>query len=59
MTADAYAPPRWPMRPGTINQWGGPPPLRFLLAGFPVAAAYAGRPTWAVSATGTPAAPPA
>ena len=32
------------MRPGTINQWGGPPPPRFLLTGFPIAAPQPGRP---------------
>jgi catechol 2,3-dioxygenase len=32
-----YRPRKWPMDPGTINQWGGPPPPRFLLAGCPVA----------------------
>ena len=35
-TMDDYQPRKWPLRPGTINQWGGPPPPRFLLAGFPV-----------------------
>jgi catechol 2,3-dioxygenase len=33
----AYQPRKWPLDPGTINQWGGPPPLKFLLAGFPIA----------------------
>jgi catechol 2,3-dioxygenase-like lactoylglutathione lyase family enzyme len=32
-----YQPRKWPLDPGTINQWGGPPPPRFLLAGCPVA----------------------
>ena len=57
MTADAYAARRWPMRPGTINQWGGPPPPRFLPTGFPIAATRAGRPTRAMATTGTPATP--
>jgi catechol 2,3-dioxygenase-like lactoylglutathione lyase family enzyme len=35
--SDGYEPRNWSMAPGTINQWGGPPPLRFLLAGFPIA----------------------
>jgi hypothetical protein len=33
---DGYEPKNWSMAPGTINQWGGPPPLRFLLTGFPI-----------------------
>jgi catechol 2,3-dioxygenase-like lactoylglutathione lyase family enzyme len=32
-----YQPRKWPIQPGTINQWGGPPPLKFILAGCPVA----------------------
>jgi catechol 2,3-dioxygenase-like lactoylglutathione lyase family enzyme len=32
-----YRAREWPAAPGTINQWGGPPPLRFLRAGFPIA----------------------
>lgn len=32
-----YRPRRWPIDPATINQWGGPPPPRFLLAGYPIA----------------------
>jgi catechol 2,3-dioxygenase-like lactoylglutathione lyase family enzyme len=32
-----YRAREWPAGPGTINQWGGPPPLRFLRAGFPIA----------------------
>jgi catechol-2,3-dioxygenase len=32
-----YRARRWPIDPGTINQWGGPPPPRFLLAGYPIA----------------------
>lgn len=35
--AGGYQPRKWPIDPGTINQWGGPPPLKFLLAGCPIA----------------------
>ncbi|MBV8563679.1 MAG: VOC family protein [Actinobacteria bacterium] len=35
--ASGYEPRNWSMKPGTINQWGGPPPPRFLLTGFPIA----------------------
>jgi catechol-2,3-dioxygenase len=55
MAADAYVPRRWPMRPGTINQWGGPPPPRFLLTGFPIAAPQPGRPSWAMAPERAPA----
>lgn len=54
--AGAYTPRKWPIDPGTINQWGGPPPLRFLLTGFPIAAAGPGRPSWAMAPDRTPAA---
>lgn len=37
-----YEPRRWPAGPKTINQWGGPPPARFLLTGFPLLGADAG-----------------
>lgn len=47
MEADRYVARRWSMRPSTINQWGGPPPLRFLLTGYPIAEPTAGRPAWA------------
>lgn len=30
-----YIAREWPVDPTTINQWGGPPPLRFIRAGFP------------------------
>jgi catechol 2,3-dioxygenase-like lactoylglutathione lyase family enzyme len=33
-----YVARKWPWGPGTINQWGGPPPPAFLLAGYPIAA---------------------
>ena len=32
-----YEAKRWPGGFGAINQWGGPPPPRFLLAGYPIA----------------------
>jgi catechol 2,3-dioxygenase-like lactoylglutathione lyase family enzyme len=32
-----YQAKRWPGGFGAINQWGGPPPPRFLLAGHPIA----------------------
>lgn len=31
-----YMARKWKLDPTTINQWGGPPPPRFLLTGFPV-----------------------
>ncbi|MBJ7328604.1 MAG: VOC family protein [Solirubrobacteraceae bacterium] len=55
MTADGYQPKTWSMHPGTINQWGGPPPLKFLRAGFPVAQPAPGRPAWAMRAGRAPA----
>lgn len=51
MQADRYRPRNWSMHPSTINQWGGPPPLRFLLAGYPIVAPDLGRPSWAISPT--------
>ncbi|MBO9533185.1 MAG: VOC family protein [Solirubrobacteraceae bacterium] len=50
MRADGYQPRTWPMWPRTINQWGGPPPPRFLLTGYPIAssATRPGRPGWAM-----------
>jgi catechol-2,3-dioxygenase len=38
MQADAYQPKDWGSGLAAINQWGGNPPLRFLLTGFPIAA---------------------
>lgn len=32
-----YQARQWPGGLGAINQWGGPPPPRFLLTGFPIA----------------------
>jgi len=54
--ADDYQPKNWSMRPGTINQWGGPPPPRFLLTGFPIADPTPGRP--ATQPAGSPAPSP-
>jgi catechol 2,3-dioxygenase-like lactoylglutathione lyase family enzyme len=48
MQADGYQPQTWSMHPKTINQWGGPPPLKFLLTGFPLAPPQPGRPSWAM-----------
>lgn len=49
MTRDGYEPRTWSMAPGTINQWGGPPPPRFILTGYPVATPTPGRPAWAAA----------
>jgi catechol 2,3-dioxygenase-like lactoylglutathione lyase family enzyme len=54
--AGTYRPRRWPIDPGTINQWGGPPPARFIRAGFPIAAPQPGRPAWAMRPERTAAA---
>jgi catechol-2,3-dioxygenase len=43
-----YRAREWPVDPSTINRWGGAPPLRFLRAGYPIAPAVEGRPSWAV-----------
>jgi hypothetical protein len=39
-----YEPKNWSMSPGTINQWGGPPPPWFVLPGYPIADPTPGRP---------------
>ncbi|MBJ7354946.1 MAG: VOC family protein [Thermoleophilaceae bacterium] len=31
-----YVAREWPNSPTTINQWGAPPPLKFIRAGFPI-----------------------
>ncbi len=36
MTADNYQPRDWGTSLKVINQWGSPPPLRFILTGFPI-----------------------
>ena len=47
--AGDYQARSWPVSPTTLSQWGGgPPPLKFLLTGFPVLAPELGRPTWAM-----------
>jgi catechol 2,3-dioxygenase-like lactoylglutathione lyase family enzyme len=46
-----YVARKWPIDPTTINQWGGPPPLRFVLTGFPVVAPDVDPPTRPHSAT--------
>ena len=48
-----YVPRTWSMWPRTINQWGGPPPPRFLLTGYPIAASEPGRPAWAMDPSRT------
>jgi hypothetical protein len=50
MTSDHYQPKNWSMSPGTINQWGGPPPPRVLLTAYPIADPQPGRPSWSVRA---------
>jgi catechol-2,3-dioxygenase len=41
-----YVPRQWPGGLGAINQWGGPPPPRFLLTGFPIAPGAGTRETY-------------
>ena len=56
MHRDAYVPRDWGTGMGAINQWGGNPPLRFLLTGFPIAGGrdpVPGRPDWAMRADRT------
>jgi hypothetical protein len=43
-----YQPRKWPGGLRSINQWGPPPPLRFIPMGFPLVAPDAGRPTYAM-----------
>jgi catechol 2,3-dioxygenase-like lactoylglutathione lyase family enzyme len=45
---DDYVPRSWPMGAKTINQWGGAPPPRFLLTGFPIVRPEPGRPAYAM-----------
>ena len=52
-----YQARRWPIDPGTINQWGGPPPPKFIRAGFPIVEPDPGRPAWAMRADRTAAKP--
>ena len=49
--AGEYQAHKWPVSPTTLSQWGGgPPPLRFLLTGFPIVAPDPGRPPYAMRA---------
>jgi catechol 2,3-dioxygenase-like lactoylglutathione lyase family enzyme len=47
--AGEYKARKWPIDPTTINQWGGPPPLRFIRAGFPIIEPDESRPSWVAS----------
>ena len=49
-----YQAHEWPVDPTTINQWGGPPPPKFLRTGFPIVAPDEGRPYWAMRPDRTP-----
>jgi hypothetical protein len=49
-----YQPRRWPGGLKPINQWGGPPPVRFILTGFPLVKPTAGRPPYAMRPDRTP-----
>lgn len=42
-----YVARKWPKSPTTINQWGSPPPLKFILAGVPAITPTPGKPSWA------------
>lgn len=42
-----YVAREWPSGTTTLNQWGGPPPLKFIRAGFPTISPDSGRPLWA------------
>jgi catechol-2,3-dioxygenase len=57
MQRDNYQPKDWGRALSNINQWGGNPPLRFILTGFPIASPQPGRPSWAMrpDRTSTPA----
>ncbi|WP_320669537.1 VOC family protein [Patulibacter defluvii] len=54
-----YQPRRWRWDPTTINQWGGPPPARFLLTGYPIVPPEPGRPSWAIGPGDEPSPPAA
>jgi hypothetical protein len=56
MKRDGYEPKDWGAGFGAINQWGGNPPLRFRLTGFPIATPTPGRPPWAMRPDRTPTA---
>jgi Glyoxalase/Bleomycin resistance protein/Dioxygenase superfamily len=51
-----YQPRRWRGGLKPINQWGGPPPVRFILTGFPLVKPTAGRPPYAMRPDRTPTA---
>jgi catechol-2,3-dioxygenase len=53
-----YQPRRWPGGLGSINQWGSPPPPRFILTGFPLIAPDAARPSYAMRSDRTAASAP-
>jgi hypothetical protein len=53
-----YQPRRWPGGLGSINQWGSPPPPRFILTGFPLIAPDGERPSYAMRSDRTAAAAP-
>jgi hypothetical protein len=53
---DDYMPRSWPIGAKTLNQWGGPPPLRFLLTGFPVVKPEHGRPSYGMDPRRAPTA---
>jgi hypothetical protein len=43
-----YQPRTWAGGLKPINQWGGRPPARFILTGFPLVKPAAGRPSYAM-----------
>jgi catechol 2,3-dioxygenase-like lactoylglutathione lyase family enzyme len=49
-----YQPRTWPGGLKPINQWGGRPPVRFILTGFPLVKPAAGRPSYAMRPDRTP-----
>jgi catechol 2,3-dioxygenase-like lactoylglutathione lyase family enzyme len=53
-----YQPRTWPGGLGSINQWGSPPPPRFILTGFPLIAPDAANPSYAMRSDRTAAAAP-
>lgn len=50
-----YQPREWPGGLKPINQWGGRPPVRFILTGFPLVKPDHGRPSYAMRHDRTPA----
>lgn len=49
-----YQPRTWAGGLKPINQWGGRPPVRFILTGFPLVKPAAGRPSYAMRPDRTP-----